>query len=69
MMVPQGVAQTSIAAMMLSVNRTKKAKRMVENIYHCVWYVSIDCEPGCMQARLAYLLHLRVYRMKIMKYE
>lgn len=61
LMVPQDIAQTSTAAMVLSVNSAKKAKRALENIYCCVWYVSIGSEPGCVRIGLAYLLHIRVY--------
>ena len=47
--VPQNIVQTSTAAMVLSVNRAKKAKKVLENIYCCVWYVSIGSEPGCIR--------------------
>lgn len=58
LMVPQDIAQTSTVAMVLSVNRAKKATKALENIYCCVWYVSIgsDSGPECMRIGLAYLL-------------
>ena len=46
--------------MMRSVNRTKRAKRALENIYCFVWYVSIGSELGCARIWSAYLLYLCV---------